>query len=271
MGAADAEYALGRSQQEYARLIRQAALAEPMTRRLFEEAGIASGMRALEIGSGTGDVCMLLSEIVGATGSVTGVELDANVAGFARERVAALGFRNITFVPCEFSQYEPEATFDAIVGRSVLMYQADPAATLAKAARHLRSGGAVAFMEPWMIVPQGPDTPVKRVASCIVETLRRSGAHIDLGPRLHKVFKAAGLPQPNMRFEALIDGSDESPLYQHCADAMASLLPRAIEHGVVSLGDIDVGNIPECFRVAMNAVGYAMSGMPTVLAWCSTA
>lgn len=271
MSFADAEYALGRSQQEYARLIRQAALVEPMTRRLFEDAGIVPGMRVLDIGSGTGDVCMLLSEMVDRAGNVMGVDLDADVVRFARERVAALGFRNITFIQCEFSQYAPDAPFDAIVGRSVLMYQPDPSATLAKAATHLRPGGAIAFMEPWISLPQGPDSTTKRVATCIVETLRRSGAQLDLGPRLHRVFTAAGLPQPNMRFEGVMDGRDDSPLYRHFADTMASLLPKAIEYGIATPGEIEVEKIPEHLRAATEAVGYTLSGLPTVLAWCRTA
>lgn len=65
-----------------------------------------------------------------------------------------------------------------------------------------------------------------------------------------------------------MDGSDDSPLYEHCADAMASLLPKAIEHGIVDPEEIDIANIPQCFRAAINAHGYAMSSMPTVLAWC---
>jgi cyclopropane fatty-acyl-phospholipid synthase-like methyltransferase len=48
------QYALGRSPQEYARLARQAEILKPMTRRVFAEAGIAPGMRVLDLGSGAG-------------------------------------------------------------------------------------------------------------------------------------------------------------------------------------------------------------------------
>ena len=47
VSAAHSEYVLGRSQREYARLARQAELFKPMTRRLFEDAGIAPRMRVL--------------------------------------------------------------------------------------------------------------------------------------------------------------------------------------------------------------------------------
>jgi ubiquinone/menaquinone biosynthesis C-methylase UbiE len=172
------EYALGRSQEEYARLARQGELFRLMTRRLFEDAGIATGMRVLDPGSGPGDVCMMLADMVGPSGTAIGLELDADAVRFARERASAAGFGNITFVHSGFSQYVPDAPLDAIVGRLVLMCQADPGAALAKVVKHLRPGGPVAFIEPWAMPPQGPDSTVKRVVSCIVETLRRSGAHV---------------------------------------------------------------------------------------------
>jgi ubiquinone/menaquinone biosynthesis C-methylase UbiE len=65
MSAANDQYALGRSAKEYARLERQAEIMKPMTRRLFADAGISAGMTVLDLGSGAGDVSMLLAEMVG--------------------------------------------------------------------------------------------------------------------------------------------------------------------------------------------------------------
>jgi hypothetical protein len=74
MSAAHEQYALGRSPQEYARLARQAEIMKPMTRRLFAEAGVQPGMRVVDLGSGAGDVCMLLAEMVGLSGTVIGLD-----------------------------------------------------------------------------------------------------------------------------------------------------------------------------------------------------
>ena len=52
-------YALGYSESEHERLIRQAALIAPITERLFREAGIGPGQHVLDLGSGMGDVFML--------------------------------------------------------------------------------------------------------------------------------------------------------------------------------------------------------------------
>jgi hypothetical protein len=51
-----APYVLGSTDAEHERLIRQAARLDPFTERLFRDAGIGSGQRILDVGSGVGDV-----------------------------------------------------------------------------------------------------------------------------------------------------------------------------------------------------------------------
>ena len=268
MSAAHDEYALGRSPREYARLSRQAEIMKAMTSRLFSEAGIKQGMKVLDLGSGVGDVAMLLAEMVGPSGSVIGLDLDHDAILHARERTVAAQFHNVTFVHSDFAHYRPELPLDAIVGRLVLMYQADPATALTPLIKHLVPGGVVAFIEPWFQPPPGPDSTLKTTVTCIVETLRRSDAHVDLGPRLHRVFQAAGLPLPSMRFEAVMDPRDDSPLYQYIADTIERLLPKALEYGIPGSAELDVASIPDRIRAELNMVGYAALVAPVVCAWC---
>ena len=68
-----------------------------------------------------------------------------------------------------------------------------------------------------------------------------------------------------------MDGRDESPLYQYCADTLASLLPKAVEYGFTTANEFDIESVPERLRAEMNAVGYAMLVAPVVTAWCRTA
>jgi len=62
------DYALGYTNAEQDRLMKQAALIAPYTERLFREAGIGPGHRVLDLGSGMGDVSMLVAGLVGASG-----------------------------------------------------------------------------------------------------------------------------------------------------------------------------------------------------------
>lgn len=268
MNAPRPEYALGRSRDEYARLAMQAELLKPSTRRVFEEAGITAGMRVLDLGSGAGDVCLLLAEMVGPGGTVIGLDLDGDAIAHAKQRAAEAGIEHIEFVHSDFTHYIPPSPVDAIVGRLVLCYQPDPAAPLAALVRHLRPGGIVAFQEPWMMPAMGPESVLKRTGHCIVETLRHSGAHVDIGPRLHRVFTSAGLPQPAMRLEALMDGRDDSPIYEYTALTVGSLLPKAVEYGIATAEDFDTDSLPRRLAAERREQGYAMMTLPLVAAWC---
>jgi hypothetical protein len=128
----------------------------------------------------------------------------------------------------------------------------------------------VAFIEPWFRPLEGPDSTTKTAVNCLIETLRRSGAHVDLGMRLHRVFQAASLPVPEMRFEALMDGREDSPLYQYVADTVESVLPKALEYGIPGADTLDIASLPGRVCAEMKAIGYAIMVASTVRAWCRT-
>ena len=106
------DYALGYTNAEHERLIRQADRIEPFTERLFREAGVVEGNRVIELGSGMGDVAMLVARLVGPSGEVVGIERDPNSIARARARVAEAGLSNVTFIEtdaknlaCDFSRF----------------------------------------------------------------------------------------------------------------------------------------------------------------------
>jgi tRNA A58 N-methylase Trm61 len=68
------DYELGHGSHELERLDEQAQIVAPITLQLFREAGIAQGMRVLDVGSGAGHVAFLAAELVGPTGVVIGVD-----------------------------------------------------------------------------------------------------------------------------------------------------------------------------------------------------
>src|SRR2546422_11760618 len=97
------DYALGNTDAEHERLIRQAARVAPTTERLFREAGIGPGQRVLDIGSGVGDVAMLAARLVGPLGKVVGVERDPKSIAMARARVTEVGLHNVRFFQSDVS------------------------------------------------------------------------------------------------------------------------------------------------------------------------
>src|SRR5947209_19663893 len=91
-------YAFGHSQAETERLRRQGTLFNPSTRHFLATAGIGAGMKVLDVGSGAGDVALLVADLVGPQGAVIGVEQDPGVLRTARDRAGAAGLAQVSFV-----------------------------------------------------------------------------------------------------------------------------------------------------------------------------
>src|SRR4029450_10803999 len=140
-------YALGYSDSEFRRLERQAEFFRDLTEDVLRRAGLAPGMHVLDVGCGVGDVSMLAATMVGATGSVRGIDRSPESLDVAGRRAAAAGQPFVRFQATEIDPSPPEKQFDAVIGRLALMYQPAPAATLRRLRRHLRGDGIIAFQE----------------------------------------------------------------------------------------------------------------------------
>lgn len=153
-------YVLGHSNREFERLSAQARIIDPITRTMLNQAGVAPGMRVLDVGSGAGDVAFLAAELVGAMGEIVGVDRAAPAVAAARRRAAERPLHNVSFRVGDPSELSFERPFDAVVGRYVLQFQPDPAAMLRNLAVHLRPGGVIVFHElDWEGARSFPPSP----------------------------------------------------------------------------------------------------------------
>ena len=154
-------YVLGHSEHEVERLKAQAQLIDPITKRFFRAAGVGPGMRVLDVGSGAGDVAFLVSDLVGAGGSVVGADRVAAAVQVARTRAATRPLQNVSFVEGDPAELTFKPPFDAVVGRYVLQFQSEPAEMLRRLAANVRprrSGGLSRNrLERSFIVPGGND------------------------------------------------------------------------------------------------------------------
>jgi ubiquinone/menaquinone biosynthesis C-methylase UbiE len=221
----------GRSGDETRRQMQQARLGELPLRRLFEDAGISPGMRVLDIGSGAGDVAMVAARAVGPTGSVLGVDMNPAILETARERTAAAGLGNITFVALDLTgDAAPDGPFDGIVCRVILRYLPDPAGVIRRLARRLRPGGLVVFSEPdGTISPFAyPTCPlVDRAITWAREAQTRSGTDLAMGLKLYRTLLDAGLTEPRLRSWSGFEAAPEFGVSDSVATIVRSLLLSA--------------------------------------------
>jgi len=230
------DYVLGRSVHEYERLMLQSRLLRPYTERFFRAAGLSPGMRVLDVGSGMGDVALLVADIVGPSGSVLGIDRDPTALDNAQRRSGEQGCSSwVGFQVSDLDEFTTTGQFDAIAGRYILMHQADASSILRSLLRYVKPGGVIVFHELDLPGPNAsfPPCPLyDQVGTLLYEAFRRSGARPDFGRRLGKTFLDAGLPFPTITAETVVGGGHGSYVYAWLANTLISVAPRLAQLGL---------------------------------------
>lgn len=267
----DPQYVLGNTDAEHERLAWQSAQYDPLTERLFRQAGISSGQRVLDLGSGAGHVALLAARLVGSAGEVVGVERDANSIASATALVTKAGFSNVSFTQSDVSQIPPDDLFDAAVGRFILMYIPDPVPVVRSLSRLIRPGGVIAFHEvTWdEFLRRCAHLPLCAAgAGLIYETFQRTGANAEAGTSLFRVFQDAGLPPPVVTVDMHL--LNERDLTRWIIGILQSMRPQiqALSLSQAKLGDIET--FPERLLAELTASDSVVGGPDLVGAWSRT-
>jgi SAM-dependent methyltransferase len=115
---------------------------------LTRHAGLSPGVRALEIGCGTG---VFLEQAAASGASLDGVDLSIELLAQARARVPPAGRVRLACGNVERLPF-PDAAFDAVYGSSILHHLSLRPA-LQEVRRVLKPGGRIAFAEPNLLNP----------------------------------------------------------------------------------------------------------------------
>jgi SAM-dependent methyltransferase len=263
------QYVLGNDAEELARLEAQAAAIEHPTRLLLHAAGLATGMRVLDLGTGLGHVARLVGEIVGPTGSVVGIDRSAAALAVALERTAQAGMAQVTFVEDSVLDWQPPGVFDAVVGRLLLFHVADPPALVRHYIRTLNPGGLFVAID-FDLGSARADPPVSVVdvsLRWVHDAFRASGAWPRIGARLGPILEEAGLTAVTT-FGVQPYLSPRDPAGPRLLSGVVrSLTPAMIAHGIATADQIDLATLERRMTEAVRAAD-AVVALPTVVgAW----
>ena len=217
------------------------------THQLLKDAGISAGMRVLDVGCGSGDVTFMLSNLVTDTGEVIGIDHDRNALSIANKRkVTSSKQAQPTFMQSDLLDLpESVGTFDAIVGRRVLVYQADTVSAVTELAKHLRPGGTMIFQEhDTTMAPASVDSFElhRKAQSWIQHMIALEGADLHIGFNLHSIFTKAGLNVESVRAECLIQTPDAP---YNLGYIVKACLPRIIALGVATPEEIGIETLQQ--------------------------
>lgn len=106
----------------------------------------ALGDRVVDIGCGFGDTARELAGIVGADGSVVGLDAAVRFIEAAREESAAEGVVNVEFEVADVQQVLPGGPYDYAFARMGTMFFANPVAAMRNVASALTPGGKLCMI-----------------------------------------------------------------------------------------------------------------------------
>lgn len=192
------QYVLGYRHEEQERLQLQAEQLAHESSWLFDQIGVARNARVVEIGCGPHGCLELLSELVGPSGSVVGVERSADAVALARKLVSDRGLTNVEVLERDArSTGLPRASFDLATARLVLVNVPEPEQIIAEAAALVRPGGYVAFHEA-DYVSHVCDPPLEAwiaLVDLLLAYSEKNGIDPFIGRKLPRLLHHAGLSE----------------------------------------------------------------------------
>ncbi len=117
----------------------------PVSEALFGTVALRAGERVLDVGCGVGPTTREAAVAVGPTGSVTGLDVSADMLAAAAAVDVPGDAAPITWTAADAVTWDaPEAAYDAVISRFGVMFFNDPPAAFATLARATRPGGRLA-------------------------------------------------------------------------------------------------------------------------------
>ncbi len=261
-------YPLGYSLNEADRLERQGAFLNELTVEVLRRAGLRRGMRILDVGCGMGDVTLLAALLVGPTGSVVGIDRDAEGLSRAKARAASAQVANVEFRQAELPQIGEGEKFDALIGRLVMIYFPEPAEILRRLSSYVVPGGIIVFQEPDLsrasAVPPIPSVTQNVARMNLV--FERCGFHPRIGASLGQVFKAAGLT-PSLHGATPMEQGGGGFCPTWLTSTIRSLTPAMVKTQVASEAEVDIETLEQRMRDEADAADTLMLGPLMVGAW----
>lgn len=170
----------------------------PVTAWLCREAGLAPGMRVIDLACGSGHPALDVARLVRPGGSVVATDLVEEMVTVTQRRAAEAGIANLEARVADLEALDfPDASFDAATCRFGVMFCPQPERAAAEVLRVLKSGGRF-VLSVW-------DMPERSPAQTVVnDALGRLGK-----PQPAPDFDAPGIYQlaPPGKLLRLLEGA----------------------------------------------------------------
>jgi ubiquinone/menaquinone biosynthesis C-methylase UbiE len=245
------DYLLAGSANELERLRLQARVWEPEAEAMLDQIGIQAGWNCIDLGCGAMGILNPLSQRVGASGRVIGVDNDHMQLAAARAYVQDLGRNNIEIV--EQNAYHtnfPRGMFDFVHVRFVLAPVGREEELLREMIALTRPSGIIAIEEPdatcWNCFPHHQAWDLLK--QTIMTAFEQGGGDFNAGQRTYAILRKVGLEDVRVR-AAVIALQHQHPYMRQPIHFATSLRQRILRSALLTEAELDA-SIAACEQIA---------------------
>ncbi len=248
---------------EIERLDVQGKAMEPESRRMLDLIGVSAGWTCLDIGCGPGGITGLLSALVGPSGKVVGLDMNAQFLEHARGAANP----NTEFVLGDaYNSGLSSASFDLVHMRFVASTAGDPERLLEEAKRLAKLGGTIALQEPdgstLNCFPPHPSWD--KLKAALLGAFRGVGADLELARRLYHVVYHFGLA--DVQFRPFIVGvRAQDPMVDYLPSTVQSLRSTVLKLGLMA--ETELEDALSCCREHLARPGTAFTMYTVAQVW----
>ena len=260
---AAAQYPIETRKGEIERLGMQADAIAPDARVLLDRIGVATGWRCLDLGCGPRGITDLLSERVGPTGQVVGLDRNEEFLAHGRAHVPP----NVAFRHGDAGNTGmPSDSFDLVHMRFVAGTTSDPISLIREAVRLTRPGGIVAAQEPETdtMCCYPPHPAWDKLMTAMEAVFVSAGADVHIARRLHTLFAQAGLSDVHYRPFLLGWGAND-PMIDHLPATIESLRSSILKLGLMTEEELP-GVLAQC-RAHLRDPGTVVRSFMVAQVW----
>jgi len=235
----EGEYALATGAAAVHRLMILHNVCSPVGRRVLLKAGLKPGMQVVDFGCGIGAVTRMIGDMIGPSGSVTGVDASAAQLEQARNISGCQGYTNVSFVQADACNTGlPRNSFDLVYCRFLLLHLPDPASCLREMRDVLRPGGLL-LVEDGDLASAGsvPPTALDAFADLWTRLGRRRRLNYSLARDLYQMVKAAGFNNPEIEIhQPTLDGTEHRSLLKLSVEEAG---PAFVGEGLITSDELE--------------------------------
>lgn len=206
---------------------------------MLDRIGVKPGWRCLDLGCGPRGITDLLSERVGASGRVVGLDADPVFLEHARGRMRHRA--NVDFIRGDaYDTGLATGAFDLVHIRFLAGTAGKHMELLAEAMRLARAGGVVALEEADIATLNCyPPLPAwTRLKDAMERAFASVGADVTLARRLYPLLRHAGLEDVQYR-PFLVGIRSGDPMTSYFPDTVESLRGTLLAHALIPADELD--------------------------------